>query len=361
VTDDAVPPLTVRVMGVTVAITVPDEATRARLARQWSRALVTGEGAEPDKTVQAHAQSPDKQDAEDYRLTTDVTRAALVSTQGRRINLHAAGLADERGRVLAMVGSSGTGKTTATRHLARRLGYLSDETVSMETDGGVHPHAKPLSVVIDPREPYVKAQLSPDDLGLLPTPDDTSIGRFVVLRRGVPEPRGLVPLDTLDGLLELISQSSSLADLPDGLSALVALVEAHGGVWALEYDEIADHVEDLVGLLAADIPPAPVHAPVTHVGGAPRDEGPEGTLGRAPWVESVEIGDEMVVLTHGRAARLQPLMATVWLELAEPRTLDELVTAAQGRHGDHPNAQGLMEKLVDLMLEDGLIVHRAPA
>ena len=57
---------------------------------------------------------------------------------GERINLHAGGVADERRRVLALVGPSGTGKTTATLALARRLGYVSDETVSIDPAGRSH-------------------------------------------------------------------------------------------------------------------------------------------------------------------------------------------------------------------------------
>ena len=76
---------------------------------------------------------------------------ALKATAGRRINLHAGGVADESRRVLAVVGPSGTGKTTATLALARRLGYVSDETVSIDPDGTVAPHPKPLSVVPDPQ------------------------------------------------------------------------------------------------------------------------------------------------------------------------------------------------------------------
>ena len=84
---------------------------------------------------------PENAHAHDYVLTTQVTVAGLQATAGVRLNLHAGGLADDRGRVLALVGPSGTGKTTATRTLAGRLGYLSDETVSMDAGGRVFPHA----------------------------------------------------------------------------------------------------------------------------------------------------------------------------------------------------------------------------
>ena len=93
-----------------------------------------------------------------------------MATAGERFNLHAGGVADEHGRVLALVGPSGAGKTTATRLLARRLAYLSDETVSIAPDGTCRPtrSRSPWSSI--PSTAQRKEQLSPDDLGLLPTP-----------------------------------------------------------------------------------------------------------------------------------------------------------------------------------------------
>ena len=133
---------------------------------------------------------PDTEASRDYGLTTQVTMAALKATAGLRINLHAGGVADERHRVLAVVAPSGTGKTTATLALAKRLGYVSDETVSIDPDGTVAPHPKPLSVVLDPQRLRDKQQLSPDDLGLMPTPDEGRLARLVVLQRGAARGEG---------------------------------------------------------------------------------------------------------------------------------------------------------------------------
>ncbi len=208
-----VAPLDVRVMGVVVRIAAEDAETRDRLARQWSRARVETTDDDPAVTLTVAPSVPASEAASDYLLTTRVTLAGLTATAGRRLNLHAGGLADDRGRVLALVAASGTGKTTATRVLAQRLGYVSDETVSVDPDGTVTPHPKPLSVVTDPRRPMDKEQLSPDDLGLVPTPAAGRLARLVVLHRDPEAPRGLVLLGALRGMLDLIEQSSSLAQL----------------------------------------------------------------------------------------------------------------------------------------------------
>ena len=105
--------------------------------------------------------------------------------------------------MLALVGPSGTGKTTATRLLATRLGYVSDETVSIDPDGTVAPHPKPLSVVARPTAGRGdKQQLSPDDLGLAARPPTT--GGWPVWSSCSAAPRaerGLARLGTAEGML----------------------------------------------------------------------------------------------------------------------------------------------------------------
>jgi hypothetical protein len=256
------------------------------------------------------------------------------------------------------VGRSGTGKTTATRLLAERLGYLTDETVSIATDGVVHAHAKPLSVITDADRPGDKEQLSPDDLGLRPTPDSGRMARFVVLRRGVPDPRGLVRLQTLEGLMNLIEQSSSVAEVPDPLVTLLSLVDTTGGVWALEYDEIHEHLDAVERLLAEDVAPVVRQRPRQHPGDA-RDPGPADLptdlVRRLPWADAIELDEELLVLFAERAVRLDNLMATLWLELDTPRTLDDLAVAAQVQHGEHPDANALVEKALAVMVDQGLV------
>ena len=130
-------PLRLRVMGVTVDASAPDEETRARLARQWSRAVLDDDDEVGTlvRGPEATTGEPDSFERRDYYFTTQVTLAGLLATAGKRVNLHAGSVANDAGRVLVVVGPSGTGKTTATRALAARLHYLSDETASISPDG----------------------------------------------------------------------------------------------------------------------------------------------------------------------------------------------------------------------------------
>jgi hypothetical protein len=362
-----VPSLHVRAMGVNVEIAVPDQQTRDRLAHQWSRAVAVAPDQPAVARTTAQPGPADTEASRDYGLTTQVTMAALKATAGLRVNLHAGGVADERRRVLAVVAPSGTGKTTATLALAQRLGYVSDETVSIAPDGTVAPHAKPLSVVLDPQRLRDKEQQSPDDLGLLPTPDEGRLARLVVLQRGTGAKNGLTRLGTAEGMLQLIEQSSSLSQLPRPLHVLVSLVEECGGVWALAYDEITDHVDELVGLLA-ELPHDEEPQPGTTTGArltwhpgeneVPLATGEDGSLlARLPWAEAVEVDDQLVVLTGSRAFLLADLTATVWLHLDRPRSVEELVHAAEERHGRHENAEEIVLAAVTALRQHQLVAY----
>jgi hypothetical protein len=350
-------------MGVTIEIDVPDEPTRDRLAHQWSRAVVTAPDEPAAERTTAQPGPQDTAASRDYRLTTQVTMAALRATAGRRINLHAGGVADEGRRVLAVVGPSGTGKTTATLALAHRLGYVSDETVSIAPAGTIAPHPKPLSVIVDADRRRHKEQLSPDDLGLLPTPEEGQLARLVLLHRGAEGKRGLARLGTAEGMLQLIEQSSSLAQLPRPLHALLTLIEGCGGLWALTYDEITDHVDELVDLLAG-LPPhqelAPAPAPRWHQGEATYPlvmdaDGP--LLARLPWAEAVEVDDQLIVLTGTRALLLADLTATLWLHMARPCSVEELVRAAEHAHGAHSDAMAIVGEAVTTLVEESLVAR----
>jgi energy-coupling factor transporter ATP-binding protein EcfA2 len=357
-TTSSLAPLYVRLMGKTIELTVLDEESRDRLAHQWARALVDAPDEPAVATIAATQGTSDTEQERDYTLTTQLTMAGLVATAGERLNLHAGGVADEQGRVLAVVGPSGAGKTTATRLLAGRLAYLSDETVSIAPDGVVSAHPKPLSVLVDPEQRQRKEQLSPDDLGLLPTPTNGTLARLVVLHRSPEVASRLVRLDTITGLLELIEQSSSLAQLPDPLRTMLRLMGACGGVWGLEYAEIGEQLDTLVELLRGDLPPLDLATGLSH------HPGPEGEssddfsidlVARAPWVDAVEIGPDLVVLLDAKAFRLSDITATVWLELTRARTMDDLVAAAQSQHGDHPDAGAIVADAVRTLVELDLV------
>jgi hypothetical protein len=341
------PALVVEALGVPVGI-VASESEAVRLRRQWSRALTD---REPASTIDPGQSGTDDVVVSDYALTSRVTMAALDATAGSRLNLHAGAVADEQGRVLTLIGPSGSGKTTAIALLATRLGYLSDETTSVDEDLGVHPHAKPLSVITDPAAPHLKESVSPDDLALVRPPAACRLHRIVLLHRG-DDDRGLEPVSHALAIAEIVEQTSSLVLLEQPVMRLVRAIDACGGAWGLHYREFGDWVDELVALLDGEPQPAP--ARVHHPGRA-ADEAVAGAWRRTGWLDAVEYDDELVVMVDDRVRVLAGLGVVLWLALAAAHTLDELVEETTALWGEHPDAHQLVTDALTVLAEQGLV------
>ncbi|MDN5604327.1 MAG: hypothetical protein L0G59_02725, partial [Kocuria sp.] len=157
-------------------------------------------------------------------FTSLVTLELIRRHIGRMHLFHAAALMrPETGQVIALVGPSGRGKTTASRALARAgWVYLSDETCAIDPETlVVLPYPKPLSIIEKPGEP--KTQTAASALGLRHHDPASSLSpelaRVVVLDRVDAESRphedaaaaGLRRLPLLEALQVLAEQSSGLA------------------------------------------------------------------------------------------------------------------------------------------------------
>ena len=346
--EGARPDVVVEALGVPVGIPVAgDDADRLR--RQWSRALVDRDAS----VVVALDTLPDAGSvARDYAITTLVTMAALDATAGRRVNLHAGAVADKRGRALAMVGPSGSGKTTAVRLLATRLGYLSDETVSLDEALRVHAHPKPLSIITDRDAPRLKQSVSPDEVGLLRPPDVSHLHRLVLLHRGEDD-AGLAPLAPAYAIAEIVRQTSSLVELEHPILRLADVLDACGGAWSLSYVEIGERLDELVGLLDREPQPRPARA--HHPGGGPVGEPAAGAWRRTQWLDAVEYDDELVLMIGDQVRVLAGLGLLAWLALESPRTLDEVVAEVTSLWGDHPDARRLVEDALGELAEQDVV------
>ncbi|MEO5663640.1 MAG: hypothetical protein ABIR39_10165, partial [Nocardioides sp.] len=304
-----------------------------------------------DLIVDAGSLADLDQDGHDYAVTIRVTMQALEATAGTRLNIHAGAVADADGRALAVVGESGSGKTTTIRALAQRLGYLSDETVSLTSDLVVHPHPKPLSVITDPASPGLKQSVSPDDAGLQAPPDHAMLRRVVLLRRG-DDSSGLVPISTPAAIAEIVPQTSSLVLLDSPLLTLSRAIDRCGGAFALHYVEIDDHLDELIQLLSDEVDepdPAVHHPPVELSHPSP------GEWSRSTWLDAVQYDDELVVMVGDTAVLLAGLGTTIWLRLDRPATTAELVAEAEAVHGPHPDAIALIETAMADLAVQGLV------
>lgn len=288
------------------------------------------------------------------RLTAHLTEVGIEHQAGRAVMLHAAGVSDASGRVLALVASSETGKTTAARLLCREgLGYVTDETVAVTPAGAVAPFAKPLTLRPDPSRPDDKVHVSPDRLGLAGAPEDLSLRGIMLLARD-PTRSGhpiVTPVPPLDAAVELVAHTSCLARLRRPLQALLGLLDRAPAV-RLDYREIAECDELVRALLATPVPaPEPwtaLESPAT---------GPDLTdvYSCAPAQDAVAVGDEALLLVRSRPVRLSPLGLTLWRTARPGASFGELLRAAVAEHGDRPDAAALVADAVERMSSAGVL------
>lgn len=226
----------VEALGALIEIDATARSAASFAAIQAAWAAGTSHGSPADATVAVSAEHDD--DVMLSVLSTDVTLAALAHRRGELWMLHAAGLADEQGRTVALVAPSGTGKTTAARVLSRDLAYVSDESVGVDPRGGVVAYRKPLSIIETDDAP--KTQVSTATLPGVPWhPTSLRLAKIAVLDRDPegPDEPVIMPLDLAEALALLGPQTSYFCDLPGGLRAAAALLEATGGAVRIRYRE----------------------------------------------------------------------------------------------------------------------------
>ena len=314
-----------------------DDAVRIR--RSWDGALAPDEtDAEPDVVIEVTVL--DDLEARAESLTVQVTLAALEHRSGELIMFHACGVADPEGRVAAFVGPSGRGKTTLSRALGAHYGYVSDETVGVDTDLVVSAYRKPLSVV-RPGKP--KEQVSPGTAGLLPLPDaPLRLGALVLLTRDAEHPAPTIePLPFPEAIAEIAPQMSYLAELPRPLQTIATLCDRIGGVVRLTYPD------------AATVPPV-VPALLDHErvheewepAGFEREH-PEFDLSDV--TDAIRCGDRVVVLAQRWVHVLDGIAPVIWDSLRAGRLTDQIVDDVVAHFGSP--AQGDPSDLVADALE----------
>lgn len=335
-----------------------DPSFQDRAHAAWADALYEG-----DRPADAVATDREElgDDAALAMLSTDVTLRALAHRKGDALwMLHAAGLADENGKVVVLSAPSGTGKTTAARHLSQRYAYISDETIGIDAHGGVIAYRKPLSVIQDDAAHKVQVALSGIDAAR-PVPEVLRVAKIVVLHRSAdgPETPELDELDLVSALELLAPQSSYLGDTRSPLHLIHAILAATGGAVRLRYREVATIDETISALLRTE-------AAAVEVVVAPRRRTaaetpmPGGYL-RAAVVDELDLGDGRIVVLRRSAAGtmlsvLDGIGPAIW-DAAHGVTLDEIVAAVVTEHGapDGVDATQTVDAAVQRLVADGLL------
>jgi hypothetical protein len=279
------------------------------------------------------------------RLTTAVTVAAITARRFDLLMLHAGAVADPNtGAVVAFIGRSGSGKTTASIALAQSLGYVTDETAAIRDDLSVIPYPKPLSV-INPGPDHYKDQVSPDDLGLRElTGRPLRLVALLMLDRDDDHPAGapavLEPLHLVDAVPELVAQISFLGARERPLQRVQDLVRACGGLQRVTYRN-ADSLPAVVTGLLSDPEVSRRLATATNIG-LPRPDEPTPTaipasadllLYRRCAVDDViDEGGCLIVLKGDRVYVLDGIAPALWHAAGVASPIDELVRAVVRAH-----------------------------
>ncbi|MDR7184890.1 ABC-type cobalamin/Fe3+-siderophores transport system ATPase subunit [Microbacterium trichothecenolyticum] len=358
--------LVIAALGVRVGIVCDglDAESRAAVEEAWTDAATVGVA-----DIEVAAESGGSIRSLLSSLSQRVTLAAIEAQRGRLWMLHAAGIALPDGRVVALVGPSGRGKTTASRVLGEAYGYVSDETVAVDSSGRVHPYRKPLSI-IEPGESE-KAQRSPSALGLGSLPDASLRLAGVVLLDRREDVSGAVvsDVDLGDALEELVAQSSYLTNLPAPLRTIAALVASVGGVRRVSYADAAALVSVLPEL-AAESPSRPrVSEPVSLGHSAIAGPPASRVFRRVAPLDELQLADpDRLALLHvdadhaGTVRVLAGIAPALW-RAADGVDLEALVAAAVSAYGapGDQDATVAVEAAVDELVAAGVLKVSSPA
>lgn len=316
------------------------------------------------------------------RLSQAVTLAAIEARRGKLWMLHAGAVADEHGNVVAIVGPSGRGKTTATRALGAHFGYVTDETLAVAPDGTVLPYRKPLSIIEDPASD--KAQRSASELGLGALPPATLRLSAIVLLDRVPggsdEPV-VTPFPLAEALPELVEQTSYLGELPTPLARIAAHTAAVGGIHRVSYSESSGLASALAPLFRAPrevVLAAPFAAPAREL-----LEPADARWFRAAHLDAIDLARADDGAPSGGGAEPDTARARIALLQPEPhggatlRILDgigpalwraadgcdttALVAAVVAEHGapPHGDAEAAVRAAVDALADEGVLAPDA--
>lgn len=358
------------------------------LRHEWNTCaeLLTSEDVSSTLEEVKRIKVEDLKEATHYHLHREVTVAAITAACGELVLLHAGAIANDKGDVIALVAPSGTGKTTAVRHLGIDFSYVSDETLACTPDGEVFPYPKPLSIG-SRKDGEKKTGLAPSDAGLkeLPKRDGKPLplhlAGVVILERdpdfeGAPQ---LQSLGVLEGLARIIQETSSALLLDDPLHTYAKLCARSGGPWLLRYREITDCSEIIANLFehVDQVPETkweclgPGTIKHTKTSDLPTDIYAERVLQRnaatnlvchfkrTDWVDALADDEGQILLSLAPLTiLLTPIAAYLWKQLHTPQTGWQLLAATTAEFGDHPEAESIVRQMLGVLLSRGAVTIR---
>lgn len=260
------------------------------------------------------------------------------------------------GSVVALVGPSGTGKSTAARTLCReRFGYVSDETVAIRPDGSVVPFPKPIAII--PSSGGTKLEFGPDELGLQPCPPDLKLDGVIRLERNDDfEAPASEELGLLEGMIAVIPDMSALPQLKAPLAWLARVVEQCGGVHRVRYRNADQLYEPIIDVLAVS---SKASGFTHHPSGTSEVDVQSGHVRRSAYTDAIELDGEVLLLQGSQCTLLGGIGGLIWLLTGNPCTVDQVVRGLTAAVGDHPDATKLAEDAIRELETMGVLLTGA--
>ena len=337
-------------LGVKVNVAGLSESEAKVFAEHWKQCTAPPY-ASPDISV--HREPVNWATAYEH-LTQQITRRAIEFNLGQLMMFHAAGLQFPGSNdVVGFVAASGTGKSTLTSTLGKRMGYVSDEVVAIDLELSVHPLQKPVSLIGRSNGAF-KGHIGPDQLGLRTNLTSTPRLASLVLLNRVTEEHAptLAPIPLERAVLNLVPQISGLGMMPSGLNSLCNVIKKLGGVYELTYSNAADISPAYLAKIMDD----------SHDGSAlvwkhvPKDPSPAMMHGyrvaQADFFDAIEIEGRAIVLDKGQVRMLGELASAVWQLLPSTNSKSELLDRLEKKFGKHDDSEMILDRtLVDLKLQ----------
>lgn len=287
-----------------------------------------------------------------YHWTSTVTVRSIEARAGEWLMFHAAGVSDDRGAVAALIGASGTGKSTAARTICRdHFGYVTDETVAVLGDSTVMPFPKPIAAA--PCRGGAKMEFGPDELRLRSCPSKLELRALLLLERQPDLASATVErLGLLEGILAMVPHMSALSQVPSALARLADLADRCGGVYRVTYTDAAQLTNPVVEVLATGAIKSGYRQ---HLSGTMSDL---PGLVRNVHHDAIELSGEVLIMQGSRCMLFRGVAGLVWLAADRARSFDDILLAVKETAGDHPDAERLLWAAVDELVSQGVLVSR---
>lgn len=294
-----------------------------------------------------------------HRLSSRITLALIELVRDELLLLHACAVADQStGAVIALIGPSGRGKTTAAITLGRHFGYVTDETVAVQLDHTVLPYPKPLSIVQPGSS--IKVQVGPDELGLIDV-DNASPLRLEAIalldrRSDAPAEPTLSVVGLVDAIDDIVPQISYLSSRPRPLLHLANLITEVGGIQQLSYRE-SEQLPALVEKMLNNHDET-VRETTESWSAAELKSNATAGIRRAAVNDAIDDGHHVIVLKDDMVRVLGGIATHLW-RAADGVTIDDLTRMLVTELGapNDGDAVALVRAAVDELLSIGLFVN----